>query len=99
LSGDHAALVRAELARPLLVDGPVPLSVSAFTDYGWAKVEGLPDGVKDSRGVGDVGLSLSAFTAGGALLKLQVAHRTAGGPPLSESASRNRVLFQVGWVR
>jgi hemolysin activation/secretion protein len=99
LSGDHAALARVELARPLLVDGPVPLSVSAFTDYGWAKVEGLPDGVKDSRGVGDVGLSLSAFTAGGALLKLQVAHRTAGGPPLSESASRNRVLFQVGWVR
>ena len=98
LSGDHAALLRAELARPLARGGTAQLSGSIFTDYGWAKSIAAPAGVPASRKLGDIGLGLSAM-AGGVLLNLQLVHRTVGGVPTSESASRTRLLFQAGWVR
>ncbi|STR26378.1 Heme/hemopexin transporter protein huxB precursor [Janthinobacterium lividum] len=98
LSGDHAALLRAELARPLLTGGAAQLSGSVFTDYGWAKSIAAPAGVAASRKLGDIGVGLSAM-AGGWLLNLQLVHRTVGGVPTSESASRTRLLFQAGWVR
>ena len=98
LSGDHAALLRAELARPLVTGGAAQLSGSVFTDYGWAKSIAAPAGVAASRKLGDIGVGLSAM-AGGWLLNLQLVHRTVGGAPTSESASRTRLLFQAGWVR
>lgn len=98
LSGDHAALLRAELARPLVTGGAAQLSGSVFTDYGWAKSIAAPAGVAASRKLGDIGVGLSAM-AGGWLLNLQLVHRTVGGVPTSESASRTRLLFQAGWVR
>ena len=98
LSGDHAALLRAELARPLVTGGAAQLSGSVFTDYGWAKSVAAPAGVAASRKLGDIGVGLSAM-AGGLLLNLQLVHRTVGGVPTSESASRTRLLFQAGWVR
>lgn len=98
LSGDHAALLRAELARPLAGGGTAQLSGSIFSDYGWARSVAAPAGVAASRKLGDIGLGLSAM-AGGILLNLQLVHRTAGGVPSSESASRTRLLFQAGWVR
>lgn len=98
LSGDHAALLRAELARPLVTGGAAQLSGSVFTDYGWAKSIAAPAGVAASRKLGDIGVGLSAM-AGGLLLNLQLVHRTVGGVPTSESASRTRLLFQAGWVR
>ncbi|NHZ37362.1 ShlB/FhaC/HecB family hemolysin secretion/activation protein [Massilia sp. CCM 8692] len=93
LSGDHAALLRAELARAL----PAQVSASVFADYGWAKSVNAAAGVDATRSLGDVGLGLSALR-GGLLLKLQVVHRVSGGPALSEPVSRTRLLFQAGWV-
>jgi hemolysin activation/secretion protein len=93
LSGDHAALLRAELARAL----PAQVSASVFADYGWAKAVNAAAGVDATRSLGDVGLGLSALR-GGLLLKLQLAHRIGGGAALSEPVSRTRLLFQAGWV-
>lgn len=99
LSADHAVLARAELAHPLMQDGPLPLRVSAFADYGWTRQVTAPAGARETRTLGDVGLSLSGMTTGGALLKLQLAHRMVGGLPTSESTPRTRLLFQIGWIR
>lgn len=96
LSGDNAALVRAELARPVPLSGAVRLSASVFADYGWAKAA-QPLAGAGGRKLGDVGVGLAANMAGG-LLKLQLAHRVSGGEPTSEAAARTRVLLQGGWV-
>lgn len=93
LSGDHAAALRAELARAL----PAQVSASVFADYGWAKAVNAAAGIDATRSLGDVGLGLSALR-GGLLLKLQLAHRISGGAALSEPVSRTRLLFQAGWV-
>ncbi len=96
LSGDHAALLHVDLAHPLPLPGPVQMSLSAFTDHGWAKAA-KPLAGATSRSLSDVGLGLTA-NAAGALIRLQVAQRVSGGAPTSEPASRTRWLLQGGWV-
>jgi len=95
-SGDNAALVRVELARPLPLGGPLQVSVSAFTDYGRARAADPLAGV-GGRTLGDVGLGLTAQMAGG-LMRMQVARRTVGGSATSEASARTRLLVQAGWV-
>lgn len=59
LAGDHAALVRVELA-PLPVGGDVQWPASAFTDYGWARaVHAQGGGIGASRTLGNIGLGLT----------------------------------------
>jgi hypothetical protein len=72
------------------------VGVSAFADYGWAKATDPLAGTR-GRTLGDVGLGLTAQMAGG-LLRLQLAHRSTGGRPVSEPAPRTRLLVQAGWV-
>ena len=96
LSGDNAALVHVELGRPLPLGGPLQINVSAFTDYGRARAANPLAGAS-ARTLGDVGLGLTAQMGGG-LMRVQLAHRTVGGNPTSESAARTRLLVQAGWV-
>lgn len=103
LSGDHAALLRIELSKALpltqLLPGNVQWSASAFTDAGWARaVHEQAGGIGAARTLADVGLGLSASLPQGGIAKLQLAHRTSGGDPVSESVPRTRLLLQGGWV-
>ncbi|SEK82289.1 Hemolysin activation/secretion protein [Roseateles sp. YR242] len=99
LSGDHAALAHLELARALGTLTNVQWSASVFGDYGWARPARVVEGVNSGgRSLGDVGLGLSATMARGGFAKVQVAHRSKGGEPLSEPISKTIVRFQAGWV-
>ena len=97
LSGDHAALLHVELARPLMQATTTQVGASVFAHVGWADMASAPAGVDASRTLGGVGASLYA-KVGGAVAKLQLVRRTTGGAPTSEAASRTRLLLQLGWV-
>lgn len=94
-SGDNAALARIELSRPLPVIGGVQLSVSAFTDYGWARAASPTPGTSD-RELSDVGLGISGKWRG-AFFRIEVANQQAGGPAVSEPFPSTKVLAQAGW--
>ncbi len=98
LSGDHAALLHADLAHALPLAASMQLNATVFANYGWAKQVTAVPGADSSRSLSDVGIALSGLASNGLLLKLQVAHRLGGGAPASESASPTRVLVQVGWT-
>ncbi|MFT3720742.1 ShlB/FhaC/HecB family hemolysin secretion/activation protein [Pseudorhodoferax sp.] len=100
LSGDHAALVHLELAKDLGAMGSDALRWTAgpFVDYGWARAARPVGDAGQGRTLGDVGLSLGVAMVRGGFAKLQVARRTVGGEPRSESAARTRWMLQGGWV-
>jgi len=103
LSGDHAALLRVELARllpaSLLQAAGVQLSATAFTDYGWAKAAraqaSTPAGGQ-ARALADIGVGLNASLPYGGFVRLAVAHRISGGEPTSEPTPRTKAWLQAG---
>jgi hemolysin activation/secretion protein len=97
LAGDHAALLRVELSHPVGQWSSAQFSANVFTTQGWARAAKPLPGQGD-RSLGDVGLGLNLYAANGLLARLQLAHRITGGEPVSEPASRTRVLLQVGWM-
>ncbi len=98
LSGDHAVLMRADLAHSIVNSNTMQVSGSVFADYGWAKSISNNAASETSRKLSDLGLALSGQASNGMLFKVQVAHRVGGGAARSESVSRTRLLVQVGWA-
>jgi hemolysin activation/secretion protein len=98
LSGDHAAVLRLELSRAFATTGQWQWSGSAFADYGWARAVHAQGELGDGRTLGDAGLGLNLSIPGGGLAKLQVARRTTGGDPVSESIAHTVLRLQAGWI-
>ena len=97
LSGDHAVLLRAELARPVSVAGLSGVSALVFADHGWARAAGAVP-VVAARQLGDVGVGMNVNAAQGGVLKLALVRRITGGAPVSEPVGKSRLLLQGGWV-
>jgi hemolysin activation/secretion protein len=97
LSGDQAALLRAELSRTMLPLGSVQWTASGFFDAGSARAVHALAGQPTQRSLSDAGLGIVA-TAGQALMRLQLARRLGGGTPTSEPVGRTRALLQAGWT-
>ena len=102
LSGDHAAVLRAEVAHALPVPASlgVQLSASAFANYGWARAAkaAVAAGAGTDRELADVGLGLNATLPKGGFARLLVAHRVSGGAPTSEPTPRTKAWLQAGII-
>lgn len=97
LSGSHAALLKAELSRPLPAIAGLQHQWSVFATHGYADSAKSVGPDDRSRTLDDVGLGWRGQYQG-FVLNTHLAYRLEGAEPLSEKADRARFLVQAGWV-
>jgi hemolysin activation/secretion protein len=93
LSGGDAEFLRIELSRNLAPVGPWQHQASVLVNWGQARETDL----NTRRDLSDVALGYVGKHSGGLLVKAYLARRLSDAAQ-SESASRNRLVVQAGWI-
>ena len=93
LSGGDAELLRIELSRNLAPVGAWQHQASVMVNWGQARETDL----NPRRDLSDLALGYVGKHSNGMLVKAYLAHRLSAAAQ-SESASRNRLVIQAGWV-
>jgi hemolysin activation/secretion protein len=97
LMGTNASLAKIELTHALPAVQALTNSASIFASKGHAKASKAVSSTDQARTISDVGLGWKA-NYNRLVLQANLAYRLEKAQPLSEPASRTRLLVQANWV-